>query len=160
MIEHPNDKNANFVSQLKMKASEIGNSAQNSISNDQFDIILRDCIHLLTENIVIHPDGLPLMMMDKIGRQKNEKEIMYQVELHYFVLGLLNECAIRIEALSVKNMLKNVVKEKANDVILDKLKNIAKMDTDMRISFFSQPVNIYCNCILLETDVQVQSNKS
>ena len=158
LIEHPNDKDANLLSQLKMKASEIDNSAQNSISNEQFDVIFKK-VHSFTENIAIYPDGLPLII-DKIGREKQEKDIMYQVELHYFVLGLFNECVIGIEAPGVKNMLKNVVKEKANDVSLDKLKNIAKMDSDMRIFFFSQLVNIYCNCILLETDVQVQSNKS
>lgn len=94
--------------------------------------------------------------MQKEEQEKAEKDIMYQVELHYFVLGLFNECVIGIEAPGVKNMLRKVVRDKVSqDLSLAKLKPIAQIDSDMKIFFFSQLVNIYCNCILLETDVQI-----
>ena len=105
LIEHPNDKDANLLSQLKMKASEISYSDENSLSNDQFDISLKKLHSFTYREYSIYPDGLPIMM-DKIDRENKEKDIMYQVELHYFVLGLFNQCVIGIEASGVKNMLK------------------------------------------------------
>jgi hypothetical protein len=83
----------------------------------------------------------------------------YQVmaQLHYFVLVLFNCCVIGIEAPGIKSQLKELFLARSSEQSLEELNVLKGMPESTRTYFLIQIVNIYCNCILLESDIKMEN---
>lgn len=88
----------------------------------------------------------------------NVSSVQIEAQLHYYVLVLFNSCVVGIEVPGIKSQLKELFKERSTDQSLEGLATLANIASQNNIFYFIQIVNIYCNCILLESDIRSDSS--
>lgn len=103
--------------------------------------------------------GLEWGTFENCARNKIEEEtpgLRIEAQLHYYVLVLFNCCVIGIEAPGIKSQLKELFLARSSEQSLEELSVLSELPEPLSTFFLIQLVNIYCNCILLESDIKLE----